>query len=246
MDLVARQLNSDFDDISVIKAGDSQLGLELSRRHIFDAVVCGREEFLPEFQHCLHDLSSPLVVLEKAGTPAPIQASPELENLKTICLDSNWRTELSALIRSSYDPRKERRERRFHVPGLVAEVSTDLLRMEAPVVNFNSYGLLLETVYSVDLSSIINGIWLALHFPKHYPYDTVDRLQGALVRLNVLADSEGGRPSLVRLAYAFCGVTSKQKLRLIRNMELAARETDLDLQARLEPVTGAVTRGALG
>lgn len=219
-DLLLRRLSAEFEDLLIIRARNADNAIDIASGHRFEAVVCSWVDYTEELYRFFLGKESTFIVFFKDSSKELLELPKRVQLIR---LDADWDENLSACFRLKCSPEQRRQSHRYHVPGLTALFESEYHQVTAPVVNFNSQGLLLQMNYRPEDAHLVHGATVTLEFPPSYPHTLIPRVRARLVRLNVL-EREATLPTVVRLAFVFCEVSIKQMLAFNENITTADQE----------------------
>lgn len=133
-------------------------------------------------------------------------------------------------INAVCDPRKWRKDARFHIPNATVSITSPNQQLQASVINLSKGGVFVE-LSTQEPSELMNGgLSLAMQIPKSDTILTIDDLTIKLLRLEAVKWTLGHVPTTMRATFIFVDLEPGPKgkleelIQMARGDKLAATE----------------------
>lgn len=133
-------------------------------------------------------------------------------------------SDLIKKINEVCDPRKWRKDARYHISNASVVIESPSRKMEAALINFSKGGVLVELT-TADPSTLMNGgLSLALQIPIDQGVAVIDGLTTKLLRVETVAWTQGHLPKTMRATFIFVDLSSAAAGKLNELVQMAKDE----------------------
>ncbi len=122
------------------------------------------------------------------------------------------------------DPRKWRKDARYHIPNAAVVIDTPTHKMEATLINISMGGVFVE-LSTQDPSALMNGgIALMLQIPLSGSTACINGLTTKLLRVETVEWTKGHLPKTMRATFIFVALDPKSQGKLEELIQMAKEE----------------------
>jgi CheY-like chemotaxis protein len=224
--MIARLILAEYGDVKIKQSRNGREAFHHLTTNAFDLVICETDlEDMP-----LADLRSEMIEYSAENKYIEFIAlagsADELEDLTVagfrhvMALPCDPAS-LTEKINRVCDPRKWRKNERFHIPNSKVMINVWGMEAEAKMINISRGGVLAEV--SGDRSELLlqNNPKLTLIIKTPAGCYDIKNLPSKLARLNVTQWNENYKPTAMRVAYIFLELNETARIELEQVLQLA-------------------------
>lgn len=228
--LIKKYIYAELSDTKIAEADSGQSALAQLMAVRFDVVISA--ENLADMG--LDDFASKLEAIKPGGRAALIvisdsEANQEREDLvlqgfANIVQIRVRPADLIESINRVCDPRKWRKDTRYHIPNTGVVIASYNKEIEAMLINISLGGILVELT-TEDPSCLMNsGLKLALLIPLSHTTARIDGLTAKLLRIETVAWTKGHLPRTMRATFFFVDLNTDIEGKLVELIQMAREE----------------------
>ncbi len=205
--IISQHMAAEMGDMELKLADSAQAGLALLQEEEFDAVVCALEmagmdgmELRETVRRSKLNGSTPFIIISSTETLAQHRRLKE-EGVEFYLLGPFSAMELRDIIARAINPRADRAQNRFGVPGATAVMEFPDRTLTAKIINLSHRGMLAELELPETGMDLAGPTRLTLMFLPEYSSEPAAGLVTRLLRINVDSWHPNHRPARIRGAW---------------------------------------------
>jgi DNA-binding response OmpR family regulator len=234
--LIKKYIFSELSDIEIGEAYNGQHALEQLAAKGYDVIISSEQlkdmklEIFKNHQEATAPNScTPLIIISESESDHVRDGLVQQGFDRVVQIRVNP-SDLIQKINAVCDPRKWRKDARFHIPNASAVLTTPLKELQASVINLSKGGVFVELVTDEPSELMNGGLSLALQIPNLENSLVIDALTIKLLRIETVSWTQGHIPKKMRATFIFVDLESGPKsklaelIRMVKEEKLAATE----------------------
>ena len=228
--LIKKYIYSELSDTEIAEADSGQSALAQITSGRFDVLISA--EYLDDMG--LDVFASKLAFMKPNGrVPLIVISDSESDQAREDLVQQGFSYVVQTRIRPAdlikqidivCDPRKWRKDARFHIPNATAVIDTPLQKMEAALINISMGGVFLE-LCTQDPTALMNGgLSLTLQIPLPGSTAQIDGLKTKLLRVETVDWTKGHLPRTMRATFIFVNLSPNAQGKLEELVQMAKEE----------------------
>lgn len=228
--LIKKYIFSELSDIDICEAQGGSDAVAMVHNQRFNVIIAADKlkdmsvsQFKAELESVFTDGDIPLIIISESES---VHARNELveQGFDRVVQIRIRPSDLIYKINAVCNPRTWRKDTRYHMPDVSAEIGVDDRWVGVTLINISRGGILVEL--NCDLPHLLMGeqIHTALNFPIQGGRSRIDGLTANLSRIEVLGWHPGGKPKLMRVTFIFSNLSEGPKRKLDELLQIARTE----------------------
>jgi len=228
--LIKKYIYSELSDTEISEADSGQTALVQIESGRFDVIISsedfddmGLETFASKMETINPDGRNALIVISDSESN---QAREDLvqQGFEHVVQIRIRPADLIERINIICDPRKWRKDARYHIPNAGVVISMPSQKMEAALINISMGGVFVEFT-TEDPSAMMNGgLALTLQIPLSDTTAQIDGLTTKLLRVETVAWTRGHLPRTMRATFVFVDLDPRAEGKLEELIQMAKEE----------------------
>ena len=234
--LIKKYIFAELCDTEIAESESGQTALARVKTEKFDVIISserledmGLEDFATQLEAVKTGARAALIVISDKED-AEVRESLSRQGFEHVVQIRVRPAGLIEQINRVCDPRKWRKDARYHIPNAAVTVSSPGRKVEAVLINISRGGVLVELTTENPSDLMNGGLSLALRIPLSGATAQIDSLTTKLLRVETVAWTKGYLPRSMRATFIFAdlepGIEGKleELIQLAREEKLAATE----------------------
>ena len=228
--LIKKYIFAELSDVEIIEAGSGLSALAQLKAGPFDVIISA--EHLENMG--LEDFASKLEAIKPQGRAALIVISDrETDQVRGDLTQQGFEHVVQLRVRPAdlidrinrvCDPRKWRKDARYHIPNAGVIISSPSEKIEATLINISVGGLFVELTTKDPCLLMNGGLSLALQIPLNDASAQIDGLMAKLLRIETVAWTEAHLPRTMRATFIFVDLATGTERKLVELIQMAKDE----------------------
>ena len=228
--LIKKYIYSEVSDTEIAEADGGRSALAQIKSTKFDVLISaqylddmGLDVFASKMSSIIPNGRTALIVISDSESD---QAREDLmqQGFSHVVQTRVRPADLIKQINIVCDPRKWRKDARYHIPNATVVIDTPLQKMDAALINFSMGGVFVE-LCTQDPSALMNGgLSLTLQIPLPGSTAQIDGLKTKLLRVETVDWTKGNLPRTMRATFIFGDLTPNTQGKLEELVQMAKEE----------------------
>lgn len=228
--LIKKYIFAELSDIEIEEADSGQHALEQLSAKSYDVIISSeqlKDMGLDKFKN--HQMAS----TSNGHTPLIIITESESNQVRDGLVRRGFDrvvqirvspADLIKKINAVCDPRKWRKDARYHIPNALVVITTPHQELQASMINLSKGGVFVELT-AEDPSELMNGgLYLALQIPNLDNSFVINNLTVKLLRIEAVAWTPGHIPKTMRVTFIFVDLEPGPKSKLAELIQMAKED----------------------
>ncbi|MEJ2156670.1 MAG: hypothetical protein P8X96_15120 [Desulfobacteraceae bacterium] len=228
--LIKKYIFAELSDIEIAEAGsgqealvqleDSPSDIIISAEHLKDMAL---EEFAAQLDAIKPGSRMNLIVISDSESDQAREAL--LQKGFRIVVQIRLRpADLIESINLVCDPRRWRKNTRYHIPDTDVIISSPYEKIEGALINFSLGGVLVELTTENPNLLMDSDLSLSMKIPFSENAARIDDLTAKLLRIDTVAWTKGHLPKTMRASFIFVDLTPVAESKLAELIQMAKKE----------------------
>lgn len=242
--LIKKYILSELSDIDIFESqgGSDAVSIALGKR--YDVIIAADElkdmsvsEFKAGLGSVYTDGDIPLIIISESES---VHVRNELveQGFDRVVQIRIRPSDLIHKINAVCNPRTWRKDARYHLPDVSAQIGVDGRCVGVKLINISRGGLLVELDCEQPQLLMSEQIQIALTFPIQESRFRIDGLMARLSRIEVLDWHPAGQPRQMRVTFIFYNLSEGSKRKLDELLQMAKTDK-LDAAEKIREVPSA-------
>lgn len=228
--LIKKYIYAELCDTEITEADSGHSALALIEADRFDVIISaerledtGLEEFANRLEAIKPNGQAALIIITDSET-AEVREGLLRQGFEKIVQIRIRPADLIRQINAACDPRKWRKDARYHIPNAAVAVSSGNLVIEAALINISMGGVLVELTTDDPCALMNGGLSLSLQIPLPNATARVDELSTKLLRVETVKWTAGHIPKAMRATFIFVDLNPGAQGKLAELIQMAKEE----------------------
>jgi CheY-like chemotaxis protein len=228
--LIKKYIFAELSDIDIVEADSGSSALANLKTGRFDVIILaehledmGLEEFASKLEAIKPNGRAALIVISDSEADQ-VRESLKQQGFEHIVQIRVRPADLIVRINRVCDPRKWRKDARYHIPNAGVIISSSCEKIEATLINISLGGVLVELTTEDPCLLMNGGLSLALQIPLSDSIVQIDGLTGKLLRIETVAWTEAYLPKTMRATFIYVDLNSGTEGKLMELIQMAKDE----------------------
>lgn len=242
--LIMKYVYAEMSDIEIAEAEGGRQSLDLMATAQFDIIACSDQlrdmaitELKTQMQATPTNVHTPMIIISES------ESNHVRNELVALGFDRIVQirvrpADLIYKINALCNPRKWRRDTRYHIPNMAVTITMQQRKFEGFPVNISLGGLLVEM--SIDQPDLLmkEAVDITLRIPMANGQDGIEGLKAKLLRLESVRWNPDLTPAVMRVTFIFQNMPDAQRMKLEKLLQAAHADKLTDSAMPMAADTG--------
>ncbi len=228
--LIKKYIYSELSDTEINEADSGESALSQIASGQFDVIITaeylddmGLDVFASELETIKPDGREFLIVISDSEDS---QAREDLvqQGFEHVVQTRLRPSDLIKQVNAVCDPRKWRKDARYHIPNAAVTISTPIQKMDATLINISMGGLYVELTTTEPSALMNGGLTLTLQIPLPGTTARIGGLKTKLLRVEAVAWTKGHLLNTMRATFVFVDLEPGTANKLEELIQMAKEE----------------------